>query len=503
MASKLSLAAGFLASAIASPQCCWSAWGDDSSCGGYPSGGSSGLCNTAWGTSCSAAGDCPTTPTPPPTPPTPAVPTPPPSPPTPPVPTPPPTPPAPPSADLLAKVLAQLKASDSDGVFLYETASSGWLPSDLYKWEDMIDAVSVMATDGIGDAKLWIGEGEKQNYGLVNIAAFLAQCMQETIRYNACDENNWSDPKTAQTYGGETYASVSACGQAHQSYEDYKCTAEEDATAGGKMACDVDPNMQMRAHTGASWYGAPPPMFCAPKSVIPKAPKWNYGSPWCPARGGYDYQEPFPADVDLATYFDYVNSGGGCRDYDPVKAGGWEFCGGAGCAGSPPLPVFGKSARTDLEGCCWWGRGVIQSTGVCNFGKLNFYMGARAHKEGRNALYPDVDFCQNPGYICDPAGPPELKWISGFFYWLNSVQTYQADDGWVYLEKLKSWVDSGMSTADTSFIDGASGIVNRGCYNPPACGTGELDGAKFRSDNFKTVLGAMKLSASFDDEIEV
>ena len=25
-------------------------------------------------------------------------------------------------------------------------------------------------------------------YGLVNVAAFLAQCMQETIQYNACDE---------------------------------------------------------------------------------------------------------------------------------------------------------------------------------------------------------------------------------------------------------------------------------------------------------------------------
>lgn len=28
-------------------------------------------------------------------------------------------------------------------------------------------------------------------YGLVNLAAFLAQCMKETILYDACDENNW------------------------------------------------------------------------------------------------------------------------------------------------------------------------------------------------------------------------------------------------------------------------------------------------------------------------
>jgi hypothetical protein len=38
----------------------------------------------------------------------------------------------------------------------------------------------------------------------------------------------------------------------------------------------------------------------------------------------------------------------------------------------------------------------------------------------------------------------------------------------------KKWVDNGMNTGDSSFINGASGIVNRGCHNPPNCGTGEL-----------------------------
>ena len=39
-------------------------------------------------------------------------------------------------------------------------------------------------------------------------------------------------------------------------------------------------------------------------------------------------------------------------------------------------------------------RGVIQTTGVCNFGKLNYYLGARAAKEGRDATYPKLDFCK-------------------------------------------------------------------------------------------------------------
>merc|ERR1719174_3273616 len=128
-------------------------------------------------------------------------------------------------------------------------------------------------------------------------------------------------------------------------------------------------------------------------------------------------------------------------------------------------------------------------------------MGKRAHDEGRDSLYPDVDFCKNPGIICEPGGPAELKWIAGFFYWLNAVQPYQDKDGWTYLTELKKWVDAGMNTGDTSFINGASGIVNRGCYNPPNCGTGELHGGPERVANFKTVLKAMKFAGLFKSDI--
>ena len=36
-------------------------------------------------------------------------------------------------------------------------------------------------------------------------------------------------------------------------------------------------------------------------------------------------------------------------------------------------------------------------TGRCNFGKLNYFLGARAAREGRKALFPTVDFCKDPG----------------------------------------------------------------------------------------------------------
>merc|ERR1712048_475544 len=132
-----------------------------------------------------------------------------------------------------------------------------WEPSDLYTWEGMTKAVGLMASQGVGSLKLWVGsEGMNAvKYGLVNIAAFLAQCMQETIQFNACDENNWSNGEVVAKHGGTIYSATSACGQLHQSYQDYTCSAEDDALAGGQMACDVDPEMEMRASTQAGWYG--------------------------------------------------------------------------------------------------------------------------------------------------------------------------------------------------------------------------------------------------------
>ena len=202
--------------------------------------------------------------------------------------------------------------------------------------------------------------------------------------------------------------------------------------------------------------------------------------------------------TDLGPYFDYVNKGGSCRDYDPIKAGGWNFCGDKGCP-SCPAPVFNKTGRIDTEGCCWWGRGVIQTTGRCNFGKLNYYMGARGHAENRTVLYPDIDFCKDPESICKPDAPPPLKWIAGFFYWLNDVQSYVDKDGWVYMEKLKNWTDAGMNLDDKSYINACSGIVNRGCYNPP-CGGNPMDGGAARAANFAKVMKALKIGANFEED---
>ena len=93
--------------------------------------------------------------------------------------------------------------------------------------------------------------------------------------------------------------------------------------------------------------------------------------------------------------------------------------------------------------------------------QLNYYLGARAKREGRDAAYPSIDFCRDPEAICSSSEHPELKWVAGMFYWLESVQKYD-ERGWNYMEQLHKFVDEGMT--GRAFIDAVSGIVNRGCH---------------------------------------
>ncbi len=309
-------------------------------------------------------------------------------------------------------------------------------PSLVYTWTDMIVAATEMCNTGVAGGTLYAGprdDPSSARYGLANLAAFLANSMQETIQYDACDENNWSDKATQQKTGGADYPATAACGQLGQSYQDYHCTETIDPDTGQpvdpkELECEVDPEMIAVAETHATWYGAPPPLFCAPKSKMPEAPRWNYDG-WCPSSSKVYGQEaawdlPFgqmpPKDIYFGghhggvqhvppevlektpTYIDYVRNavdkgastaamlnGEGCLDLYNQRAGFWESCVG-GCANTDAAHAIQGAPRTDVEGCCWWGRGVIQTTGVCNFGKLNYFLGAKAARRGKAASYPTV-----------------------------------------------------------------------------------------------------------------
>jgi predicted chitinase len=344
-------------------------------------------------------------------------------------------------------------------VLISQQPDNSWAPSTIYKFQDFVAAVTAMYLDGIGDFQLYLGDPDasddvRAKQGLVNLALFLAQSMKETIQYDACDENNWS----------KGYPLDASCGQLGQDYADYDC----------EMACPRMPNAIISAVTNAKWYGAPGPVFCAPDSVMNAASgrndgrtgSWNFGAPWCPP--------PLATAPGAGEAFERAE----CQIYEGQKAGGYNWDGSSG----------------SVEGCCWWGRGVIQTTGRCNFGTLNHFLGAthldpNSHGRPAQVLYPDIDFCADPEVICSSTEHPELKWIAGLFYWMSSVQTYEAD-GWNYLDNLRAYVDGGLT--GTALIDAASSIVNRGCHTGN-CETGAVDGTEVRRANFEKVLVAMGL----------
>ena len=145
---------------------------------------------------------------------------------------------------------------------------------------------------------------------------------KETIKYDACDENSWD------LIGG-VYPLSNACGQLGQSYQDYHCSEEEK-----HMECEVDPNMSFTAKTHAKWYGAPAPLFCRPKTgEMPFTGKWDYT---------YHCNNPWKDPPET------------CDVYEGQQAGRFDNS----------APVENGAQRIDVEGCCWWGRGVIQTTGV-------------------------------------------------------------------------------------------------------------------------------------------
>jgi len=308
-----------------------------------------------------------------------------------------------------------------------------------------------MHSQGVAGKKIYLGGdcAHCHMYGLINVAAFLAQAMKETIRYDACDENSWD-----RVGADLMYPISNACGQLGQSYQDYSCSDEEK-----HMECEVDPQMSITAVTNAKWWGAPGPLKCGPKSQIPQSGHWDF---------------MYNCDNIWAT--------------PPETCDAYEGQTGGKALNDVPYP--NAAGRTDVEGCCWWGRGVIQTSGVCNFGKLNYFLGKRAADEGRDSRYPNIDFCRDPEAICKSQEHKELKWIAGFFYWISEVQPYD-NEGWNYIDELHNFVDGGMEGDE--FINAVSGIVNRGCHNPP-CGTGELDGGPARAKNFYDVIKEMKFS---------
>jgi len=69
---------------------------------------------------------------------------------------------------------------------------------------------------------------------------------------------------------------------------------------------------------------------------------------------------------------------------------------------------------TDTAGCCWWGRGAIQTTGPSNMGDLQ----KKVVDELSDSDFDDIDLCDNPGKMCKN---DKLKWLGAIHFWASVV----------------------------------------------------------------------------------
>lgn len=303
------------------------------------------------------------------------------------------------------------KRSKIEGnVFVSENNALDGIPyfSQAYKFEPFLSALRTASHYGFGNQRyFFISDKNKGlrgfNAGLVNLAFFLANAMTESIINDSCDEVHWekNDGK---------YAIANSCGQNGREYSGEVCPRWESF-----ITCNVDIKAEMQADV--------------PGTAIP----------------------PFLIDMQPLPPFQ-------CRaGTNPV--GYWD-------AATDTLheneALNNTNGRTDVEGCCFWGRGALLTRGTCNYGKLNFYIGAQAAAQGRSSMYPDIDFCTNPGAICDDDSM-ETRYVVGMFEWIDRVQGYYDSNlDWSYLDELYKFVDNGMD--GDVFIDSVSSIIVRGCH---------------------------------------
>lgn len=282
-------------------------------------------------------------------------------------------------------------------------ALDGTLTPSIYTFQTLIESVAYAYGIGHAGKRFYIGHNEDVGYdqstldlryGLVNIAAFLAQSQVESISTNACDEFH------LDVVDGR-YPASNSCGQFGRSYQDYSCSTSEEKA----MQCPVVASQENTAVFSGKYVNSL-----------------------------YEYRPYFR-----------------CGPNEEASAYNLE-------AMSMERYGSNRAGRTDVKSCCFWGKGALMTKGVCNLGKLNYYLGARAANEERMAMFPDINFCS--GNVCNHIEKyPTLVWDIAFFEWIERIQTY--DDGqFNYIEQLHEFVDGGMS--DATFINTVSKIVTNG-----------------------------------------
>lgn len=315
-------------------------------------------------------------------------------------------------------------------------------PRTAYTLEGLMGALSIATNQFPSDKTFYVGDynGESSGleYGIVNFSALLSQAMSEGIRMDSCDE--WNIDYVPAADGGEIFPLSNSCGQFKRAYDTELCLSTE------PFECPVDTNMEITAI-----------------DINPNPPPGKTGPPpfSCRPHDGVTFPGYYNSFKDIIVQEAYSNSLG----------------------------------RTDLEGCCWWKRGALMTGGRCAIGKLNKYVGKEAADSRGVYVYPNIDFCTDPGAICNDIRTHELRWLIAFVDW-SRVETYvDPNTGWSYMEELKKFVDNGLVGDD--FIDAVSNIVTKKCHNPNLCAdTWGIDPAREyyelkRRNDFRNIISSV------------
>lgn len=94
------------------------------------------------------------------------------------------------AASTTLEILRSKEAVIIENLLLYDDPTLGKIQS-VYTFDGLVRGLLVMGSKGVAGHTFYLGNDDKSKgslYGLVNIAAFLAQSLKETIKYNACDE---------------------------------------------------------------------------------------------------------------------------------------------------------------------------------------------------------------------------------------------------------------------------------------------------------------------------
>ena len=313
--------------------------------------------------------------------------------------------------------------------------------SQAFRFSNLISSLRTTAKYGIRDRYFFIADPEEGlrgfNAGLVNLAAFLANAMAESIDHDSCEEFHWE-----KDFVTGRYAISNSCGQNGRNYGTESCPPWQSfITCPKSEETTLKASIPETSEPPFRFGPKPPPFESMPKSDLSTSGFWEEST------------------NTLNQNSTYPNS-------------------------------FG---RTDIEGCSFWGRGVLHTRGTCNFGKLNLYAGSRAFAENRPSLFPDLDFCSDPGLICsDENRTMDLRWIVGMFEWVDRVQDYyDSSEDWNYMKELYKYVDGGM--IDDSFIEKVNLILARGCHLYPCSSYFSVESDRFlysmeKKRNFRNIL---------------